>query len=258
LNASISDSALSTLSRVAEQNGKSMLLGRLVVDNMCGVTRGRLSDLLSKDLRRTTILLWIIWATASFSYYGVVLMSAELFESTGQLCSITSDSSQTCSSQCHPLRTSDYNHLLWTTLAEFPGIMVSLMLIEKIGRKKTMALEFFLFTITICLLFNCRASKGVTTAILFLARALGSGLFQTAYVYTPEVYPTVLRSVGVGSCSGVARFGAMLTPYIAQVLMKQSFQGAIAVYVLCTLMSTICCLLLPIETRGREMKDQGK
>ena len=39
MNASISDSALSTLSRVAEQNGKSMLLGRLVVDNMCGVTR---------------------------------------------------------------------------------------------------------------------------------------------------------------------------------------------------------------------------
>ena len=55
------------------------------------------------------------------------------------------------------------------------------------------------------------------TAILFFARALGSGIFQTAYVYTPEVYPTVLRSVGVGSCSGVARAGAMLTPYIAQV-----------------------------------------
>ena len=38
-----------------------------------------------------------------------------------------------------------------------------------------------------------------------------------AYVYTPEVYPTILRSVGVGACSGVARAGAMLTPYIAQV-----------------------------------------
>lgn len=33
-----------------------------------------------------------------------------------------------------------------------------------------------------------------------------------------QVYPTVLRSVGVGSCSGVARLGAMLTPYIAQVI----------------------------------------
>ena len=148
----------------------------------------RCSSLIGQDLRRTTLLLWVIWATASFSYYGVVLMSAELFESPGQLCSAaTGATSQTCSAQCHPLRTSDYNHLLWTTLAEFPGILVSLLLIEKIGRKKTMALEFFLFTVTICLLLHCSASKAVTTAILFLARALGSGLFQTAYVYTPEV-----------------------------------------------------------------------
>lgn len=140
-------------------------------------------------------------------------------------------------------------------MAEFPGIMISLLLIEKIGRKKTMALEFLFFTITLCLLFNCSTQKSVVTAILFLARALGSGLFQVAYVYTPEVYPTVLRSVGVGSCSGVARFGAMLTPYIAQVLMRQSFQGAVGVYVFSTLVATVCCLLLPIETRGREMRD---
>ena len=251
-----SEEALDTLARVASENGKSMLLGRLVVDDMYGISRGRLADLLSKDLRRTTILLWIIWATASFSYYGVVLMSAELFEYNGEVCSaLDGDLSLTCSAQCRPLNTSDYNQLLWTTLAEFPGILVSLLLIEKIGRKKTMALEFLLFTITICFLFNCSSSKAVVTAILFMARALGSGLFQTAYVYTPEVYPTILRSVGVGSCSGVARFGAMLTPYISQVLMKQSIQAAVGVYVLVSLAATICCLLLPIETRGREMKD---
>jgi MFS family permease len=115
------------------------------------------------------------------------------------------------------LKTADYNHLLWTTLAEFPGIMVSLLLIEKIGRKKTLAFEFLAFTLTLTLLFNCGNNRSLVTAILFMTRALGSGLFQVAYVYTPEVYPTTLRSVGVGSCSSMARFGAMLTPYIAQV-----------------------------------------
>jgi hypothetical protein len=35
--------------------------------------------------------------------------------------------------------------------------------------------------------------------MLFFIRALSSGVFQAAYVYTPEVYPTVLRSVGVGT-----------------------------------------------------------
>jgi len=248
-----SEQALATLSRVAKENGKSMLLGRLTVDDMQVAGRGRLADLLSKDLRRTTVMLWVIWATASFSYYGVVLMSTELFESSGQLCSLDGSVEESCSAQCHPLRTSDYNQLLWTTLAEFPGIMVSLLLIEKLGRKKTLALEFVMFTVTLCLLFNCSTSRSLVTVILFLARALGSGLFQVAYVYTPEVYPTTLRSVGVGSCAGMARFGAMLTPYIAQVLMRQTFQGSVAVYAMCTLVATICCLLLPIETKDKEM-----
>ena len=86
-----SEKALETLTRVANQNGKSMLLGRLIVDDVHTLSRGRLGDLLSKELRKTTILLWVIWLTASFAYYGVVLMSTELFNSTDHLCSRTFD-----------------------------------------------------------------------------------------------------------------------------------------------------------------------
>lgn len=59
------------------------------------------------------------------------------------------------------------------------------------------------------------------TIILFVARGVIAGLFQAAYVYTPEVYPTSLRSVGVGGCSALARLGAMATPYVAQVCYRQ-------------------------------------
>ena len=79
--------------------------------------------------------------------------------------------------------------------------------------------------------------------------------FQAAYVYTPEVYPTVLRSIGVGSCSGMARLGATLTPYIAQVLMKKSLHLAVGVYVSVALIAAFSCLLLPFETRGHEMSE---
>lgn len=50
------------------------------------------------------------------------------------------------------------------------------------------------------------------------------------YVYTPEVYPTRLRAVALGCGSGCARIGAMITPYIAQVLLKTSLYSAISVY----------------------------
>lgn len=59
--------------------------------------------------------------------------------------------------------------------------------------------------------------RAYLTLILFLARGIIAGVFQAAYVYTPEVYPTSLRAVGVGSCSAMARLGAMVTPYVAQV-----------------------------------------
>lgn len=137
---------------------------------------------------------------------------------------------------CHPLQTTDYMDLLWTTLAEFPGIFATIAIIEKFGRKKTMALQFLLYAGCVLLLtsteeyfdlFNAFwiwgteiisfSSRTILTIILFMARGVIAGLFQAAYVYTPEVYPTALRSVGVGGCSALARLGAMATPYVAQV-----------------------------------------
>lgn len=55
------DKALSTLKKVAADNGKPMLFGRLVVDDSMIGERGRVGDLLIPQLRRTSLLLWFIW-----------------------------------------------------------------------------------------------------------------------------------------------------------------------------------------------------
>lgn len=53
---------------------------------------------------------------------------------------------------CHPLSTTDYMDLLWTTLAEFPGIFATIYVIERCGRKKTMAIQFLLYAGCVLLL----------------------------------------------------------------------------------------------------------
>ena len=88
----------------------------------------------------------------------------------------------------------------------------------------------------------------------FLARMFISSQFSLMYLYTMEVYPTVIRAIAVGSASSMARIGAMITPYLAQVLIKKTFVGTIAVYGAATTIAAICAFLLPIETRGRELK----
>ncbi|XP_050728587.1 synaptic vesicle 2-related protein-like [Eriocheir sinensis] len=250
-----SEKALATLKKIAEENGKPMLLGRLIVDDVAQMNRGRIKDLLVQDLKWTTLLLWFIWASCAFCYYGVVLMTTELFEAPeGSLCSLSgTDESYTCTANCRPLSSQDYLDLLWTTLAEFPGIFFTILVIERLGRKTTIALEFVVFVVSIIFLFICTSSRGWLTFILFVARGIISGVFQAAYVYTPEVYPTSLRAVGVGTCSGMARFGAMLTPVVAQVLTRTSIHLATATYGIVAILAIAAALMLPIETRGRAM-----
>lgn len=85
-----------------------------------------------------------------------------------------------------------------------------------------------------------------------------------------------MRSIGVGTCSAMARLGAMVTPYIAQVyilltfvnihilncyyyivkvLLKSSFTTSIIIYISAALLAAIASSLLPIETKGRDMKE---
>lgn len=59
--------------KIAKDNRRPMLLGRLVVEG-ASTTRGSLKALLSSSLRRTTLLLWFIWMACAFCYYGLVLM----------------------------------------------------------------------------------------------------------------------------------------------------------------------------------------
>ncbi|XP_037077426.1 synaptic vesicle 2-related protein-like [Pollicipes pollicipes] len=251
-----SERALSTLKQLADENGRPMLLGRLTVDDVSTVRRGEIRDLLVPELRSTTLLLWFIWWASAFCYYGIVLMTTELFElSEEDLCSAPQgwEGAEVCQASCKTLQQEDYIDLLWTTLAEFPGIFFTILIIERFGRKKTMATEFLIYTLTIFTLFFCVKSRAVLTVTLFVCRGIIAGMFQAAYVYTPEVYPTTLRAVGVGACSGFARLGAMVTPLIAQVVVRTSVRYVALVYGCVALLSAAAALRLRTETSGRPM-----
>ncbi|XP_072042995.1 synaptic vesicle 2-related protein-like [Amphiura filiformis] len=248
------DKAHAILKEVALCNNKPMPLGKLKIENVS--KRGKYKDLFkTKELAITTVLLLFIWFANAFCYYGLVLLSTELFAS-GNTCARGEQQKEglECRDACKSLDRSDYISLLWTTFAEFPGVVLTFLIIELIGRKLTMAVEFFGFAIFTFLLFIC-STRNILTFFLFAARAFISGAFQAAYVYTPEVYPTATRALGMGACSGVARIGAILTPFVAQVLLGYSPSLAISTYGVVALIATAACMLLPIETKNREMME---
>ncbi|XP_053938239.1 synaptic vesicle 2-related protein isoform X3 [Cuculus canorus] len=250
------EKAIATLKRIATENGAPMPLGKLIISRQ--EDRGKMRDLFTPHFRWTTLLLWFIWFSNAFSYYGLVLLTTEFFQA-GDVCSISSRRQEVkakCSLTCEYLTEEDYTDLLWTTLSEFPGVLVTLWIIDRIGRKKTMALSFLVFSFCSLLLFLC-VGRNVLTVLLFIARAFISGGFQAAYVYTPEVYPTATRALGLGTCSGMARVGALITPFIAQVMLESSVYLTLVVYSGCCLLAAVASCFLPIETKGRGLQESS-
>ncbi|KHN82656.1 Putative transporter [Toxocara canis] len=145
--------------------------------------------------------------------------------------------------------TPHYNTL---TLVHMVGLLITAATIEWFGRKKTMGIEFGVFSLFTFLLLFC-LSRRTVTIFIFVARAFISGAFQCAYVYTPEIYPTTLRAVGLGASSAMARFGAITTPFVAQVAAGTSLYIPISVYGVAGLLGLVASLILPIETKGRQM-----
>uniref|UniRef100_A0A8I3PY63 SV2 related protein n=1 Tax=Canis lupus familiaris TaxID=9615 RepID=A0A8I3PY63_CANLF len=116
------EKAIATLKRIATENGAPMPLGKLIISRQ--EDRGRMKDLFTPHFRWTTLLLWFIWFSNAFSYYGLVLLTTELFQA-GDVCSISSQKKAVeakCSLACEYLSEEDYMDLLWTTLSEFPGL----------------------------------------------------------------------------------------------------------------------------------------
>ena len=49
--------------------------------------------------------------------------------------------------------------------------------------------------------------------------------------------------------------GALITPFVAQVLIRTSQVAAASTYGVVALIAAIACCMLPIETKGRDMPD---
>ena len=91
--------------------------------------------------------------------------------------------------------------------------------------------------------------------IAFISRGAATCGLQVCYVYTPEAYPTAMRSVALGTGIFVGKFSAFFTPYLAQVLVVKSVKLTFLLYALIGGVGSITALLLPKETSGKPLTE---
>ncbi|KMS97142.1 hypothetical protein BVRB_7g178070 [Beta vulgaris subsp. vulgaris] len=205
--------------------------------------------LFSPPLLRSTLLLWVVFIGNAFSYYGLVLLTTEL-SNKDNTCPSTHTRSESGKSV-----DVNYRDVFITSLAEFPGLLLSAAMVDKLGRKVSMASMFFLCCLFLLpLAFN--QSGGLVTPLLFGARICITATFTIVYIYAPEIYPTSVRTTGVGVASSMGRIGGMTCPLVAVSLIHGCHRtAAILLFEAVIFVSGVCVMFFPIETAGCELTD---
>ncbi|KMT13277.1 hypothetical protein BVRB_4g085370 [Beta vulgaris subsp. vulgaris] len=205
--------------------------------------------LLSPKLARTTLLLWLVFFGNAFAYYGLVLLTTQLNNKNNACNSKNSPSSKSSKLDI------DYRDVFITSFAELPGLVIAGILIDKLGRKYSMAIMFVACSIFLFPLVSHRSGT-VTTVLMFGARASIMGTFTIAFIFAPEIYPTSVRNTGFGTASSMARVGGMVSPYVAVALVQACHQmAAILLFAGMVLAAAVAVVLIPHETKGRELTE---
>ncbi|PPF87440.1 MFS transporter [Clavibacter michiganensis] len=187
-------------------------------------------------LRRRTLSLWIVWFCVNFAYYGAFIWLPTLLVAQG----------------FSLVRSFEYTLLI--TLAQLPGYAVSAWLVEKWGRRVTLAV-FLAGSAVSAGLFG--TADSVTTILVFGALMSFSnlGAWGALYAVTPELYPTRVRATGAGSAAGFGRLASIVAPLCVPPLLAL---GGVAlpfgVFAAVFALAAAAALTLP-DLRGAALED---
>ena len=229
-----SEQARQVLEQVARENGRELRATEILPPPQAA--RGQVRDLWSPDLRRTTWMLWVIWFTISLGYYGVFTWLPSYFRSKGMA--------------LLPV----YQNTFILALAQLPGYFSAAYLVERLGRRIT--LGFYLVASGVfTYLFAVATSLPLVVGMAIWMSFFTLGAWGALYAYTPEVYPTTLRTTGIGAASGWTRIAGAIAPTLGAALMGVSLAIPLTFYAISFILGGVTAFFLPMETNQAPLKD---
>jgi putative MFS transporter len=156
--------------------------------------RSSVRELLAERLRGRAATTALVWIALNVSYYGLFLWLPFVVE-------------------FDKFHMNVYALLALSALSQFPGYAAAIWLVERIGRKPTLAAFLILGGLS-AFAFAVVSSPSGHVAALFFTGFFNLGAWGAVYPYTAELFPTRLRSSAFGVMEGVGKAAAIAGPYI--------------------------------------------
>ncbi|KAA0547655.1 MFS transporter [Bacillus sp. BGMRC 2118] len=192
----------------------------------------------SAEHKKQTFVLWILWFSVVFSYYGMFLWLPSVMVMKG----------------FSLIRSFEY--VLIMTLAQLPGYFTAAYFIEKIGRKFVLVV-YLIGTAGSAYFFGNSDSTALLLTSGILLSFFNLGAWGALYAYTPEQYPTSIRGTGSGMASAFGRIGGVLGPLVVGYLIADDISISVifTIFTFSILIGVIAVLLWGKETKQTILQD---
>ncbi|KAL5233088.1 hypothetical protein ACI65C_000498 [Semiaphis heraclei] len=157
-----------------------------------GKPKVRVSDLFrTKNIRKISLVLYILWFSLYLVYYGLVLNLSNI---GGNI----------------------YINTIISGLVEIPAILISVVILLKMGRRIPLCLTMVAGGIA-CLLTTilpADTDEWISLSLVMAGKFSVSSSNVIMPLYTAELFPTVIRNLGVGTSNIPAGIALIMVPYL--------------------------------------------
>lgn len=151
------------------------------------------------------------------------------------------------------LETNLYLNVLLNAVAEMPAFAITAILLDRFGRKP-LAIGTLWFSGFFCFAGSLVKNVGMWKVVRMVCGVLGifgvAATYNLLFIYTAELFPTVVRNAALGCATQAAQMGAILAPIVVVL------GGGIPflVFGVCGLVAGIHAFYLP-ETLNKPLYD---
>ncbi|BAT89878.1 hypothetical protein VIGAN_06099600 [Vigna angularis var. angularis] len=232
---SIQEQVLAEVNSLSESQNQeklvsdSILLGSPKGSTCHAAVAGSLIDVIRSPMTRSRLILAVVINfLCSVVYYGLSLNVVNL-------------------------ETNLYLTVILNAVAEMPAFMITAIFLDRWGRKP-LTIATLWFSGLFCFAGSLARNVGVWKGVRMMCGILGifgmAGTYNLLFIYTAELFPTVVRNAALGCATQAAQMGAILAPLV--VVIGGSFPFMI--FALCGLGGGFFAFYLP-ETLNQPLYD---
>lgn len=197
------------------------------------------SDLFGPRYLRRTLVVWLMWFGAYLITYGLTVWLPTIYRTAFHL----------------PLELS-LQYGLITQVIGLLGTLTCALTIDYIGRRPWFSVAFAGGAIALGALWFIGATSAERVLVLVsVAFFFSSVLSIGVYLYTPELYPTRARAMGVGVATAWLRLASMIGPSVVGLMIGGGLDNVFLAFGLIAAIACVVTALFAIETKGRVLEE---